>query len=81
MTSRNELTYPPSAHFSSDESGLVKSSSPEAQPVRSQPAPTPAMSPTLASRTSGPAQRIRGGCIPCPDGSICYIIPIPCICC
>ncbi|KAJ8455042.1 hypothetical protein ONZ51_g12676 [Trametes cubensis] len=33
MTSRNELTYPPSAHLSSDESGLAKSSSSEAQPV------------------------------------------------
>jgi len=26
------------------------------------------------------AKRLRGGCIPCPDGSICYIIPIPCCC-
>ncbi|PVF94339.1 hypothetical protein CPB86DRAFT_789178 [Serendipita vermifera] len=24
--------------------------------------------------------RLRGGCIPCPDGSRCYIIPIPCCC-
>ncbi|KAI0336019.1 hypothetical protein GY45DRAFT_1316055 [Cubamyces sp. BRFM 1775] len=78
MTSRTELTYPPSAHISNSS---AKSSSPEAQPVRSQPSPVPAMSPTLAGRDSGPAQRIRGGCIPCPDGSICYIIPIPCICC
>ncbi|KAH9890898.1 hypothetical protein C8Q73DRAFT_702074 [Cubamyces lactineus] len=81
MASRNELTYPPSVHLSSSESGLAKSSDPEAQPIRSQPAPVPAMSPTLAGQTSGPAQRLRGGCIPCPDGSICYIIPIPCICC
>lgn len=49
---------------------------------------------------TGRAERIRGGCIPCPvrypfsvlilafiftcllpqDGSICYIIPIPCCC-
>lgn len=26
------------------------------------------------------AKRLRGGCIPCPNGSVCYIIPIPCCC-
>lgn len=25
--------------------------------------------------------RLDGGCVPCPDGSICYIIPLPCCCC
>ncbi|KAJ7153920.1 hypothetical protein C8R43DRAFT_1001514 [Mycena crocata] len=29
----------------------------------------------------GDASRMRGGCIPCPDGGCCYIIPIPCCCC
>ncbi|KAH8917359.1 hypothetical protein BT69DRAFT_1286740 [Atractiella rhizophila] len=24
--------------------------------------------------------RLRGGCIPCPDGSVCYIIPCCCPC-
>ncbi|KAF8073320.1 hypothetical protein FPV67DRAFT_1477315 [Lyophyllum atratum] len=28
----------------------------------------------------GVAKRLRGGCIPCPDGSRCWIIPIPCCC-
>ncbi|KAJ8091762.1 hypothetical protein PM082_020997 [Marasmius tenuissimus] len=36
--------------------------------------------PDRGEQTEGP-QRLRGGCIPCPDGSICYIIPIPCCCC
>ncbi|KAI1790026.1 hypothetical protein LXA43DRAFT_1017972 [Ganoderma leucocontextum] len=47
-----------------------------------QPEPVAAMSSHPAQpNASGPADRIRGGCIPCPDGSICYIIPIPLCCC
>ncbi|KAI9057172.1 hypothetical protein FKP32DRAFT_1598647 [Trametes sanguinea] len=77
MSSPIELAYPPSAHVASSESPST------ALPVRTQPSAVPAMSPVpgKASEHRGPAQRIRGGCIPCPDGSICYIIPIPCICC
>ncbi|KAH9847986.1 hypothetical protein C2E23DRAFT_845714 [Lenzites betulinus] len=70
----HSLTYPPSAHLPSPDG---------AQPVQSQPSPVPTMSsaPAKAENETGPAQRIRGGCVPCPDGSICYIIPIPCFCC
>ncbi|EPQ50308.1 hypothetical protein GLOTRDRAFT_141558 [Gloeophyllum trabeum ATCC 11539] len=66
--SSTELQYPPSA----------------AQPgfVSTQPAGGPSMS--IASAThkkeEEKAARLRGGCIPCPDGGCCYIIPIPCCC-
>ncbi|KAI0640485.1 hypothetical protein C8Q79DRAFT_996415 [Trametes meyenii] len=69
--------FPPSAHLSSSPSPL------DLRHIQSQPPTHPPMAPTAPSPTNrtGPAQRIRGGCIPCPDGSICYIIPIPCFCC
>ncbi|KAI8995310.1 hypothetical protein BD414DRAFT_237013 [Trametes punicea] len=80
MSSRVDLTYPPSAHLSPPG---VQSRAEPAHPISSQPSAKPAMSPvpSKAGEPSGEAQRIRGGCVPCPDGSICYIIPIPCICC
>ncbi|KAI0349626.1 hypothetical protein OH77DRAFT_1375945, partial [Trametes cingulata] len=75
MSPDHSLSYPPAAHLS-DQSAT------RPQPVQSQPSPVPSMStnPSKADKKSGGAERIRGGCIPCPDGSICYIIPIPCLC-
>ncbi|RDB26560.1 hypothetical protein Hypma_005677 [Hypsizygus marmoreus] len=26
----------------------------------------------------GEARRMRGGCVPCPGGGMCWIIPLPC---
>ncbi|KAG7085473.1 hypothetical protein E1B28_003034 [Marasmius oreades] len=52
--------------------------------VSSQPSPASGMVvardvPARGEQTEGP-MRLRGGCIPCPDGGCCYIIPIPCCC-
>ncbi|KAH8829718.1 hypothetical protein DL96DRAFT_1599298 [Flagelloscypha sp. PMI_526] len=33
-----------------------------------------------AQKSEQEALRLRGGCIPCPNGSVCWIIPIPCCC-
>ena len=52
--------------------------------VSAQPAPMAGMSMQPATvdafesekREQTSAQRLRGGCIPCPDGSMCYIIPV-----
>ncbi|KAI0686547.1 hypothetical protein C8Q76DRAFT_761443 [Earliella scabrosa] len=67
------LAYPPSAHSSSAQ---------QSELTETQPAPVATMTASPALRTeTGPAERIRGGCIPCPNGSICYIIPIPLCCC
>ncbi|KAJ7870444.1 hypothetical protein B0H13DRAFT_2346844 [Mycena leptocephala] len=62
-------TCPPAAHTSSK------------APITEQPAPAPTMT-TAREKivTQGDAARLRGGCIPCPDGGCCYIIPIPCCC-
>ncbi|KAJ6513698.1 hypothetical protein C8R47DRAFT_1313816 [Mycena vitilis] len=49
--------------------------------VSQQPAPAPTMTTASDTKvTQGEAARLRGGCIPCPDGGCCYIIPIPCCC-
>ncbi|KAG8690291.1 hypothetical protein FRC08_010576 [Ceratobasidium sp. 394] len=34
----------------------------------------------VAPPTEEPAERLRGGCIPLPNGGRCWIIPIP-LCC
>ncbi|KAJ7175055.1 hypothetical protein C8R43DRAFT_975821 [Mycena crocata] len=73
--STETLTYPAPAHTHTP---LSKST---AAVVTEQPTPAPKMSvgrePTVMR---GDAARLRGGCIPCPDGGCCYIIPIPCCC-
>ncbi|KAL4242391.1 hypothetical protein ABKN59_011855 [Abortiporus biennis] len=70
------LSYPPSAHRESSEQSSTD------QCTSAQPAPAPQMSLNPSSdNDQSKAERLRGGCIPCPDGSICYIIPIPCFCC
>ncbi|KAJ7135096.1 hypothetical protein C8R46DRAFT_1139474 [Mycena filopes] len=50
--------------------------------VTEQPTSAPTMSPSRErfNVEEGKAARLRGGCIPCPDGGCCYIIPIPCCC-
>ncbi|XP_006455451.1 hypothetical protein AGABI2DRAFT_194983 [Agaricus bisporus var. bisporus H97] len=32
----------------------------------------------VQTEEEGSAARMRGGCIPCPGGGCCFIIPIPC---
>ncbi|KAJ7664855.1 hypothetical protein B0H17DRAFT_1091362 [Mycena rosella] len=69
QTSSEAPAFPPAAH-----------TSPKAL-VTEQPAPAPAMSVGREiTVTQGDAARIRGGCIPCPDGGCCFIIPLPCCC-
>ncbi|KZV93320.1 hypothetical protein EXIGLDRAFT_768215 [Exidia glandulosa HHB12029] len=48
--------------------------------VQSQPRPAPRMSVKRApeDEKKDGALRLRGGCLPCPDGSCCFIIPCPC---
>ncbi|OBZ66424.1 hypothetical protein A0H81_13693 [Grifola frondosa] len=69
----DRVTFPPVAHLDT-----VSSS-----PIRAQPVPSPHMAirQPIEHPATSRAERIRGGCVPCPDGSICYIIPLPCFCC
>ncbi|KAJ7061349.1 hypothetical protein C8F01DRAFT_1139736 [Mycena amicta] len=63
--------YPPVAHTSPKET------------VRCQPSRSATMSTSRDKTNDGRLEkmdRMRGGCIPCPDGGCCYIIPIPCCC-
>ncbi|KAJ7092920.1 hypothetical protein B0H15DRAFT_165163 [Mycena belliarum] len=82
---------PPAAHTHSARL-TAAAPTPAPAPVSQQPAPARAMSLRRHWKrrddeeheltvSHGPARRIRGGCIPCPDGGCCYIIPIPCCCC
>ncbi len=61
MSSSTTVTYPPAAHLSTDQPAAV---------THTQPAPVAAMSLDPASRDNAQqahkAERIRGGCIPCP---------------
>ncbi|KAL1939562.1 hypothetical protein VTO73DRAFT_9873 [Trametes versicolor] len=56
-TTTDSLTYPPPARLSASVAR-----------IQAQPAAVPAMSANAAplARQTGPAERIRGGCIPCP---------------
>ncbi|KAJ7023594.1 hypothetical protein C8F04DRAFT_179810 [Mycena alexandri] len=66
-TSSELPQYPPPAH-----------TSPRA-PITEQPTPAPTMSTSRKiSVEEGKAARLRGGCIPCPDGGCCFIIPCCC---
>ncbi|KAI0364378.1 hypothetical protein BV20DRAFT_974475 [Pilatotrama ljubarskyi] len=77
MSPTDAVSYPPAAHLAHADSAS------RPLPVQSQPSAIRAMSTDAAQagEKDGRAERIRGGCIPCPNGSICYIIPIPCLCC
>ncbi|KIM87995.1 hypothetical protein PILCRDRAFT_814669 [Piloderma croceum F 1598] len=73
--SSSSLALPPNAHISSKH-----------VPITQQPLRASTMSVASSENQSGveeteKARRLRGGCIPCPDGGCCYIIPIPCCCC
>ncbi|KAN0109512.1 hypothetical protein V8E52_009155 [Russula decolorans] len=72
-----DIKYPPAAHTYHDELAAkpaVTSSQPRANA-------TMAVGSNNDQARAGKAERIRGGCVPCPDGSVCWIIPIPCCCC
>ncbi|KAF5387171.1 hypothetical protein D9615_002092 [Tricholomella constricta] len=79
MTASEATTpvYPAATHQSHSHS---RQANPEAL-VLEQPGRTGAMSPTASlderNRTQEP-MRLRGGCVPCPGGGMCWIIPIPC---
>ncbi|KAF7364371.1 hypothetical protein MSAN_01097600 [Mycena sanguinolenta] len=66
-----ELAAPPAAHTRTPA---------RVAPITEQPSPAPAMTTSRGTVSEGEASRMRGGCIPCPDGGCCYIIPIPCCC-
>ncbi|GBE85695.1 hypothetical protein SCP_0802170 [Sparassis crispa] len=69
-------TRPPAAH--------THTVPPEGVRITAQPARVSDMTTRperAADETQHKAERVRGGCIPCPDGTVCYIIPIPCCCC
>ncbi|KAJ7594123.1 hypothetical protein C8J56DRAFT_926022 [Mycena floridula] len=70
----SQISAPKPAHLPSSKADSV-------QIVDQQPGPSMTMKASVPSPTEQKASRLRGGCVPCPDGSICYIIPIPCCCC
>ncbi|GAA97507.1 uncharacterized protein L969DRAFT_42525 [Mixia osmundae IAM 14324] len=37
------------------------------------------VTPSRQSAQDGEPEPLRGGCIPCPDGGCCWIIPLPCL--
>ncbi|KAL5514911.1 hypothetical protein ACEPAG_2227 [Sanghuangporus baumii] len=75
MPSNSTPNYPPT----SQSARRTNSETPDAsQPVNKQPTPASTMTTAHGSESSQGAMRLRGGCIPCPDGGCCYIIPIPC---
>ncbi|KAI5899969.1 uncharacterized protein SCHCODRAFT_02742976 [Schizophyllum commune H4-8] len=50
-------------------------------PVAQQPGANTGMSVSReAQNQEQKAERLRGGCIPLPNGGRCWIIPIPCCC-
>ncbi|KDR74840.1 hypothetical protein GALMADRAFT_249745 [Galerina marginata CBS 339.88] len=65
-------SYPPQTHASMKRK----------EAIAKQPAPAQNMSVQTPQHPQGegnqPAARLRGGCIPCPDGGCCFIIPCPC---
>ncbi|KAJ7616633.1 hypothetical protein FB45DRAFT_1008065 [Roridomyces roridus] len=71
-TTTDVPAYPPAAHTRSPAQG----------PITEQPSAAPAMSlapeGNASNSTYGEAKRLRGGCIPCPDGGCCFIIPCCC---
>ncbi|KAJ3790089.1 hypothetical protein GGU10DRAFT_341606 [Lentinula aff. detonsa] len=75
MPSSMTPAYPPSAHVSRKASSSVL---PTAPVVAQQPSATRSMSLMSAEereQRNSQVQRLRGGCIPCPDGGCCFIIP------
>jgi len=79
MQTDSAIPYPPTAILSC---GRAEIPSPH---TTSQPNHVPQMQIAGGKHAppekQGNAERLRGGCVPCPDGSICWIIPIPCCCC
>ncbi|KAI9513541.1 hypothetical protein F5148DRAFT_1156407 [Russula earlei] len=75
MMSTANIKYPPAAHPYHNKA--------DHQPVITnvQPRGGATMTVDPENAREGKAERLRGGCIPCPDGSVCWIIPIPCCCC
>ncbi|KAH9983778.1 hypothetical protein BJV77DRAFT_1029759 [Russula vinacea] len=73
------IQYPPAAaaHTYHDESAET----PAVTSVQPRAGATMAVGSEHNRTRMGKAERLRGGCVPCPDGSVCWIIPIPCCCC
>ncbi|KAG1752026.1 hypothetical protein EDB19DRAFT_1671340 [Suillus lakei] len=71
----DSVTYPPAAHAIPRE---IVSSQPSSSSMllHSSPQDRP---PQIEEQTHSP-MRLRGGCIPCPGGGMCFIIPCPCCC-
>ncbi|KIM38834.1 hypothetical protein M413DRAFT_447535 [Hebeloma cylindrosporum] len=64
-------SYPAPVHSASLRKGAV---------TAEQPAPAQRMSIQDSQQRGkeGRAERPRGGCVPCPNGGCCFIIPLPC---
>ncbi|KAI0301319.1 hypothetical protein BC826DRAFT_988640 [Russula brevipes] len=78
VMSTANIEYPPAAHLYHAESAR--------KPVITSVQPRAGATMTVGPDNNNSAQmrkaeRLRGGCVPCPDGSVCWIIPIPCCCC
>ncbi|KAH8102314.1 hypothetical protein BXZ70DRAFT_68489 [Cristinia sonorae] len=75
-SSANSLAYPPAAHIHT--SNVVGT---QPQPISTMSTSAEKLDHNLERKgpQQGAAERIRGGCIPCPDGC-CFCIPIPCCC-
>lgn len=57
------------------------STAPAPATVAQQPGANTGMSVSPEAQTQErKAERLRGGCIPLPNGGRCWIIPIPCCC-
>ncbi|TFK99454.1 hypothetical protein BDV98DRAFT_570969 [Pterulicium gracile] len=69
------VSYPPKAHVSHASEGSSESNS-----VTAQPGASPSMHSGKAVDDAKNVDRMRGGCIPLPNGGRCWIIPIPCCC-
>ncbi|KAF9485720.1 hypothetical protein BDN70DRAFT_539383 [Pholiota conissans] len=67
----NEPTYPPQLHKPVSRTAAI-----EAQPSITQNMSVN-NSPQLQKEEHA-ANRLRGGCIPCPVRGCCFIIPLPC---
>ncbi|KAH9077737.1 hypothetical protein EDB83DRAFT_2345565 [Lactarius deliciosus] len=70
------IAYPPTAHTYHDES----SQTPAITNIQPHTGAKMVVGSDDNKARNGKAERLRGGCIPCPDGSVCWIIPCCCCC-
>ncbi|KAH8112411.1 hypothetical protein DFH11DRAFT_1607457 [Phellopilus nigrolimitatus] len=76
----SDPAYPPVARSSISRRTDDAEAGGIAHAVNTQPTAATGMTTARGGESGQAAMRLRGGCIPCPDGGCCYIIPIPCCC-